>query len=206
MGDKQHAARIAWATIKLSQMGQRPVSLDQLAIHVSLPAAETARLLRLTWRERVDLRDGMIGLDVTPAGPRRYRVDTGGRPVGAGKGCSVDMYLLALALGRPIHAEATCPASGTPIRVDITPEGVERIDPPTAVVAVVNLDADLTLGLDRIDDEVCAQQPFFASAQAASRWLADHPQGRLIPVRSFHAEARRLVDRLEATPPATPTT
>ena len=25
----------------------------------------------------------------------------------------VDMYLLALALGRPIHAEATCPATGT---------------------------------------------------------------------------------------------
>jgi alkylmercury lyase len=206
MGDKQNAARIAWATIKLSQMGQRPVSLDQLAIHVSLPAEETARLLRQTWRERVDLRDGIIRLDATPAGPRRYRVYTGGRPVGAGKGCSVDMYLLALALGRPIHAEATCPASGTPIRVDITPEGVERIDPPTAVVAVVDLDADLTLGLDRIDADVCAQQPFFASAQAAARWLADHPQGRLIPVRSFHAEARRLVDRLEATPPATPRT
>jgi ADP-ribose pyrophosphatase YjhB (NUDIX family) len=28
--------------------------------------------------------------------------------------------------------------------------------------------------------------------------------GRLIPVRSFHAEARRLIDRLEATTPATP--
>lgn len=79
---------------------------------------------------------------------------------------------------------------------------MERIDPPTAVVAAVNLDADLTLGLDRIDADVCAQQPFFASAQAASRWLADHPQGRLIPVRSFHAEARRLVDPLEATSPA----
>ena len=88
--------------------------------------------------------------------------------------------------------------------MNITPEGVDRIDPPTAVVAVVELDADLTLGLDRIDADVCAQQPFFASAQAASRWLADHPQGRLIPVRSFHAEARRLVERLEATPPATP--
>jgi hypothetical protein len=83
---------------------------------------------------------------------------------------------------------------------------VEHIDPPTDVVAVVNLDAEFTLGLDRIDADVCAQQPFFASAQAASRWLADHPQGRLIPVRSFHAEARRLVDRLEATTPATPTT
>jgi alkylmercury lyase len=116
------------------------------------------------------------------------------------------MYLLALALGRPIHAEATCPTTGTPIRVDLTPEGVDRIDPPTPVVAVVDLDADLTLGPDRIDAEVCARQPLFASAQAASRWLADHPQGRLVPVRSFHAEARRLIDRLEATPPATPTT
>jgi alkylmercury lyase len=115
------------------------------------------------------------------------------------------MYLLALALGRPIHAEATCPTTGTPIRVDLTPEGVDRIDPSTPVVAVVNLDANLTFGLDRIDVDVCAQQPLFASAQAASRWLADHPQGRLVPVRSFHAEARRLVDRLEATPPAAPT-
>jgi alkylmercury lyase len=204
MGEKQNAARVAWATIKLTQAGQRPVSLDQLATHVGLAVEETARLLQLTWQERVDLRDGIIRLDARPAGSRRYRVHAGGRPVGTGKGCSVDMYLLALALGRPIHVEATCPATGTPIRVDITPEGVERIDPSTAVVAVVDLDADLTLGLDRIDAEVCAQQPFFASAQAASRWLADHPQGRRIPVRSFYAEARRLVDRLEATPPATP--
>jgi alkylmercury lyase len=200
MGDKQHAARVAWATIKLTQAGHRPVSLDQLATQVRLPAAETGRLLQLTWRERVDLRDGFIRLDATPTGPRRYRVDVGGRPVGMGKGCSLDMYLLVLALGRPIHAEATCPATGTPITVDLTPNGVERIDPPTAVVAVVNLEVDLTLGSDRTDAEVCAQQPFFASAQAASRWLADHSRGRLIPVGSFHAKARRLVDRLKATP------
>ena len=123
MRDKQNAARVAWATIKLTQGGQRPVSLDQLTTHVGLPAAETARLLRLIWRERVELRDGMIRLDATPAGPRRYRVHAGGRPVGAGKGCSADMYLLALALGRPIHAEArrlvdrleaTPPATPTP--------------------------------------------------------------------------------------------
>jgi hypothetical protein len=124
MGDKQNAARVAWTTIKLTQVGQRPVSLNQLATHVSLPVAETARLLHLAWQQRVDLRDGIIRLDATPSSRRRYRVHSGGRPIGSGEGCSVDMYLLA--------------------------------------------------------------------------------QGRLIPVRSFHAEARRLVDRLEAAPPATP--
>jgi|SRR5215218_4211373 hypothetical protein len=97
------------------------------------------------------------------------------------------------------------PGHRHPDQGDITPEGVDRIDPCTPVVAVVDLDVDLTLGLDRIDAEVCVRQPLFASTQAASRWLADHPQGRLVPVRSFHAEARRLIDRLEATPPATPT-
>jgi alkylmercury lyase len=116
----------------------------------------------------------------------------------------VDMYLLALALGRPIHAEATCPVTGTPITGTLPSTGWSASIRPTAVVAVVNLDAELTLGLDRIDADVCAQQPFFAPAHAASRWLADYPQGRLIVVQSFHAEARRLVNRLEITTPATP--
>lgn len=49
MGDKQHAARVAWATIKLTQVGQRPVSLDQVATHVSLPVKKTAQLLHLIW-------------------------------------------------------------------------------------------------------------------------------------------------------------
>lgn len=112
------------------------------------------------------------------------------------------MYLLALALGKPIHAQATCPAAGTPITVDITPQRVERIDPPTAVVAVKDLDVDfdITGGPDHTDAEMCAQQPVFASPQAAADWTATHPDGRLIPVRDFHDEARRLVAWLE-TPP-----
>jgi hypothetical protein len=79
--------------------------------------------------------------------------------------------------------------------VDTTPDRVERIDPPAAVVALLDREVDLTLGPDRTDTDVYAQQPFFATAEAASTWLADHPQGRLIPVRDFHAEARRLVAR-----------
>lgn len=200
VSDKVNAARAAWALIKLSEAGTRPVYVGQLADRVGLAPEEALRLLRLTWREQVSVRDGEIRLDTTPNGPRRYRVDAGGQAIGSGKGCSVDMYLLALALGKPIHAQASCPATGTPITIDITPERVERIDPPTAVVAVTNLDFDITGGPDHTDTELCSQQPFFATADAAANWLAAHPDGRLIPVRDFHDEARRLVDWLEATP------
>lgn len=65
---------------------------------------------------------------------------------------------------------------------------------------MTNLDFDITGGSDNTDAELCSQQPFFASADAAAEWTATHPDGRLIPVRDFHDEARRLVDCLEATP------
>jgi alkylmercury lyase len=204
VSDKVNAARAAWALIKLSGLGTRPVYLGQMAERVGLEPEEALRLLRLTWRDRLSVHEGEIRLDTAPHGPRRYHVSADGQQVGSGKGCSVDMYLLALALGKPIHAQATCPATAVAITVDITPERVERIDPPTAVVAVTDLDFDITGGPDHTDSQMCSRQPFFASAQAATGWLAAHPQGRLIPVRDFHAEARRLVAWLEAAPANTP--
>jgi hypothetical protein len=46
--DKDNAVRVAWATIKLSEVGQRPVRVDQLAARVDLAVDETVRLLPLT--------------------------------------------------------------------------------------------------------------------------------------------------------------
>jgi hypothetical protein len=81
-----HVGAVGVGDVELSAgHPQRPVNLDQLASQLGLTVADTARLLHLTWQERVDLRDGMIRLDLTPAGPRRYRVHAGGRPVGPGK-------------------------------------------------------------------------------------------------------------------------
>lgn len=197
MSDKENAARAAWWVIKFSALGRRPVRLDQVATRVGVPPEEALRLLRLTWRERVAVRDGLIHLDTTPHEPRRYQVEAGGRRVGSGRGCSVDMYLLALALGQPIRVRASCPATGQPITADITPERVEHVDPPAAVVAVKSLDFDITGGPDDTDAQVCAHQPFFSSAEVAADWLTAHPDGRLVPVRDFHHEARQLVEWLE---------
>ena len=72
--------------VKLSDLGQQPVDVDRLAAHVRLTVDQTARLLHLTWRNRVDIRDGAVRIDMTPAGPRRYKIHAGGRPVGSGKG------------------------------------------------------------------------------------------------------------------------
>jgi hypothetical protein len=57
MGDKQHAARVAWATITCAQAGQRPVSLDQLATHVHQGRLIPVRSFHAEARRLVDRRE-----------------------------------------------------------------------------------------------------------------------------------------------------
>lgn len=56
-------------------------------------------------------------------------------------------------------------------------------------------------GRARGDAPICSQQPFFASAEAASAWLAEHRGGRIFGVREYLEHARQDVRRLQNRPP-----
>jgi Alkylmercury lyase len=89
-------------------------------------------------------------------------------------------------LDQPFRVEDTCPVTGTPIRIDFSPAGVERVDPPEAVVAMISPEVANRYGdadIEQVNREVCSQQPFFASTAAGQKWLSTHPGGRVIPVR-----------------------
>ena len=93
----------------------------------------------------------------------------------------------ALLADTPINAEATCPATGTPIRVDFTPDGVDRVEPASTVVALISPLAPQLQQLSReqAEADICAHQPFFASVEAAADWQVQHLGGHIFPVRSF---------------------
>lgn len=88
----------------------------------------------------------------------------------------------------PFRVEETCPATGTPIRIDFVPDGVERVDPPEAVTILLSV-ADIrpSTGQDfeEINANVCGFQPFFASARAAEPWLAARPGSRAFTVKEM---------------------
>jgi len=46
---------------------------------------------------------------------------------------------------------------------------------------------------EQADVDVCAHQPFFASAEAAAEWQAQHPGGRIYPISEFVAWWRRFL-------------
>ena len=190
--DRVAAARLAWAALKLTRAGRHPVSVERLAATVGVPAAEARRLVELIG---FTLHRDLVSTGPAPRGAH-HRLAPAEGTLGAGPDGTVDMFLLAIATGERVHAAATCPVTGTRIRIDLDANGIVQADPPSAVVAAV----DLGLGLDHAEAMACAGQPFFASAPAAANWLVTHPGGRIYPVAAYLAQAHRLVAALETRP------
>lgn len=88
-------------------------------------------------------------------------------------GCASDTLTFPVILGRAGVVEATCPATGTPIRIELTPTGVRSVDPPRAVVSKVRP----TEGITNMLAEVCGLGHFYSSPDAAADWLARNPDG-----------------------------
>lgn len=198
----QPAIQVTSALIKLSGGGERPVKVEQLAAANDRPVDETLALARQFLK--VNLQDGLVHLDLSAAGTSaRYRLQTGARTIDAG-GCAPDIVWIALLAGMPIHAEATCPATGIPIRVDFTPDNVERVEPPSTVIAVISPLAPQLQQLssrEQAEADVCPQQPFFASTEAAADWQAQHPAGRIFLVRELFAWWRRFLTAVSVDMP-----
>ncbi len=190
----QPAILVTSAVIKLTGAGERPVEIERLATASGRPVDAMLALTRQFLK--VNVQERLVHLDLSAAGTSaRYHLQIGARTINA-NGCAPDIVWMALLAGQPVHAEATCRATGTHIRVDLTPEDVERVEPPSMVVAVISPLApqlqQLSSG-EQADVDVCAHQPFFASAEAAAEWQAQHPGGRIFPVSEFVAWWRRFL-------------
>lgn len=185
--DRTAAVRIAWAATKLTRAGRHPIAIGRLAATVGVEPAEARRLMDLMGFE---IRDGLVLMDRGP------RPEPTGGPAGR---YGVDLFLLAIATREPVHADGTCPATGTRVRVHFTRDTVLSVDPPQAVVAAARLHGiDLVLGTEHVDPLICSQ--FFASRKAAAGWLVENIDGRVFSVPDYLAHARRMVAALEARP------
>src|SRR6266508_204964 len=130
------AVRVTSALLKLTGLGEHAVHIELLADAINQPVPDTLNLLTRWTTARVD--DRQVGLTLTDAGPSaRYRLSVDTRTLDA-DGCAVDIFWMALVSGKPIRVESVCPATGTPIRVEVDSQQVELVEPGTSVVAVVN--------------------------------------------------------------------
>ena len=162
----------------------RPIDLDEF-LDVTGPAAlHFAKTMRAQPATEWDDEGRLVGFGLTPR-PTDYRFIVGGKCLYTW--CASDTLFFTVLLGQKAQVESTCPTTGVPIRVEITPEEVTSVAPLEAVVSqrhrndlVGNLRAD-----------ICDHGHFFASAAAAAQWLAEHPDGRVLRIPDAFAECRR---------------
>ena len=166
--------------IRLLSDGE-PVAPEQLAAAVGRPLEDVETALGEQTSAERDEQGRLVGFALTlrPT-PHRFILD--GRTLYAW--CASDTLMFPVVLGRPGLVESTCPQTGAPIRIELTPDRVERLDPPDAVMSAVRP----TDWLADVRATTCRHGHFFSSAAAATAWVREHPDGYIHAV----AEAFRL--------------
>jgi alkylmercury lyase len=174
--------------IRLLSEGE-PVSVERLAAASGLTAEEVEGMLRDQVSAERDEQGRLVGFALTlrPT-PHRYTAEAGTLYAW----CASDALMLPVILGEPAVVESTCAQTGEPIRPEITPEGVERVDPPTAVMSAVRPGGQFA----DVRASTCQFGHFFSSREAAAEWTAEHPEGYVHSVEKGFELDREVIERL----------
>lgn len=172
--------------MRLLAEGQ-PVPLERLAATASWPVEDVDAALHRHPGVDWDEQGRLVGFGLTLR-PTAHRFTFEGRTVYGF--CASDTLEFPVVLGRSGVVESSCPATGQAIRVELTPERVERVDPSSAVVSLVRPEK-----YDDIRAEGCNLGWFFASPEAAAEWLAAHPEGMVHSVEVEFEQTREMMVR-----------
>ena len=166
-----------------------PVALEQLAAAAGWPVEDVEAALSAQTSAERDDHGRLVGLALTLR-PTAHRVTIGGRTLSAW--CASDTLMIPVILGRPAFVESTCPQTGQAIRVEVTPDRVERVDPPDAVVSAVRPAGRLA----DVRSDTCDHGHFFSSIEASAAWASAHLEGHIHPVEEAFRLDRQVIKQL----------
>ncbi len=133
--------------------------------------------------DRVEMR--FLGLTIAPM-PHRMRVD--GRELYAW--CAWDTLFLPALLGTSVEVESSCRATGAPMRLTVTPRGVEWAEPTGLSVSFLLPEAEAMNA--NVITSFCHYVHFFSSREAAQPWLDEHPETFLLSLADAYEFGRRM--------------
>jgi alkylmercury lyase len=164
----------------------RPVSPDRLAADLGRSREDVVSTLRKRLSIEWDAAGNVVGAGLT-LNPTPHRFELKGRVLFTW--CALDSLMFPGLIGETVQVQSPCASTGTPIRVTVTPQGVEQVEPPEAVVSLVTPEA--SADIRRV---FCDYVNFFRSPDAALAWLAQHPGATILPVAEAYQVGRYLVE------------
>ena len=174
------------------------VLLTLLAEGKPVPKGAVARALGRPERDVVDLLAQVPSLEFDDAGdlvgaglslrPTVHLFEVGGRRLYTW--CALDTLIFPAMLGRTARVTSPCAATGAPVRLLVSADGIDELEPAGAVVSL-----HLFEGRD-VRNAFCRDVNFFVSEQTAAEWLHTHPGTWVLPVAQAHSLARDLARQL----------
>ncbi|MEE9163865.1 MAG: organomercurial lyase [Thermoplasmata archaeon] len=182
-------------TWRLLARGQ-PVPLERVASSLGASREETLVILREFGAELDD--DGkLVGMGLSLK-PTRHQVSIEGTEVPLYTWCVPDAIALAATLDKNVRIESPDPVTGEVVRLTVTPDGVEEVEPKNAMVSF------LIPRLGQLQDlrgSVCHYQNLFTSVDTAREWFSEGIEEVALFTPSEALELTRLV-LAEAIPAA----
>jgi alkylmercury lyase len=174
----------------------RPVPkerVDRIIADIRIAPEEAHKLLcEVTERDADNNVVGIMGLSLNDT-PHRFYVN--GTRLSAW--CAEDTFFLPAVLDRTASVESVSPVSGERVRLTVSPQGVEEVDPAGAVVSMVIIHPeDANMGsVEAIWGIFCHHIFFFASREEAERWAAGRDDIEILSVDEAYQLGRQLSSR-----------
>jgi alkylmercury lyase len=181
--------RLSLALYRLLATG-KPVPRPMLAERAAISVEKVERILG-GWPGVFSDRHGRVvgywGLSIPEAYMSPHRFMVGGRTLSAW--CAWDTLFLPQLLGQTAMVESVSPVLGGRVRLTITPERVEEIDPATAQMSFLLPDA--TAVEKDVVTSFCHFVHFFPSCQIGEGWTAERPGTFMLSIEEAFALAKR---------------
>lgn len=166
----------------------RPAPPDAIAGEAGWPVVEVVQRLD-AWPAVFRNTDGAVvgfwGLAAEEVSEHRLEIEGVGT---AWAWCAYDTLFIPPLLGVPARVTSPCPTTRETIRLTVSRDGVEDLEPATAVSSM--LTPDMPFG-DDVVQTLCHYVHFFASPDAAERWTGNHPGTFQLSVADAFEVARR---------------
>lgn len=173
----------------------RPVSRDRLAMEAAASRAQVDEFLdQCSGLHHEDQAGSIIGFGGLALQKMAHRFRVGERTLYTW--CAWDSLFMPVILGRRAVVESTCPATGSTVRLEVTPEAVVEVDPAETVVSMLTPQAG-DFGRDVLA-RFCHHVHFFASREAGQDWATGRDDILLLMPDEAHDLGRRFVAGLYA--------
>jgi alkylmercury lyase len=156
----------------LAETGQ-PLAAVHLARRLQMSQENLAAHLARVPDTEFDTQGNIVGWGITLL-PTQHRFLLKGHPLFTW--CAFDTVLFPPLLQVEAQVQSVCEASRQPVTFVATPEGIADLLPATSVLSLI-LPAERC---DCVRGTFCQQSLFFQSEEAASPWLALHPEAVLL--------------------------